>query len=216
MVRRRGASLPLLLLATLATAEWQVEQVEKRKVLDVTFESSKDYDITSAYAVRGWNTTEGKMRMIAPSAVAKHGGRFGLEVRIEKAYTKNFHAQFSLPHFMPRTAHSAYQLTYWAKQLGSGDITPEVSILDVDEGYDWVGGAEIELGTEWQHIAMEPVYTNENQRGHELQIAFMIGAKEGTVCFEPHPNPQHLTLTPMPTNKPNPSAAPDPSLNPKL
>ena len=190
--------MPLLLLATLATAEWQVEQVEKRKVLDVTFESSKDYDITSAYAVRGWNTTEGKMRMIAPSAVAKHGGRFGLEVRIEKAYTKNFHAQFSLPHFMPRTAHSAYQLTYWAKQLGSGDITPEVSILDVDEGYDWVGGAEIELGTEWQHIAMEPVYTNENQRGHELQIAFMIGAKEGTVCFEPNPNPQRLTLTPTP------------------
>ena len=214
MVRRRGASLPLLLLATLATAEWQVEQVEKRKVLDVTFESSKDYDITSAYAVRGWNTTEGKMRMIAPSAVAKHGGRFGLEVRIEKAYTKNFHAQFSLPHFMPRTAHSAYQLTYWAKQIGSGDMTPEVSILDVDEGYDWVGGAEIELGTEWQHIAMEPVYTNENQRGHELQIAFMIGAKEGTVCFEPNPNPQRLTLTPTPTNKPNPTAAPDPSLNP--
>lgn len=57
-------------------AVWQVETVEKRKVLDVTFESSKDYDITSAYAVRGWNTTEGKMRMIAPSAVAKHGGRF--------------------------------------------------------------------------------------------------------------------------------------------
>ena len=126
-VARRGASLPLLLLATLATAEWQVETVEKRKVLDVTFESSKDYDITSAYAVRGWNTTEGKMRMIAPSAVAKHGGRFGLEVRIEKAYTKNFHAQFSLPHFMPRTPHSAYQLTYWAKQIGSGDMTPEVS-----------------------------------------------------------------------------------------
>ena len=85
---------------------------------------------------------------------------------------------------MPRTSHSAYQLTYWAKQMGSGDMTPEVSILDVDEGYDWVGGAEIELGTEWQHIAMEPVYTNENQLGHELQIAFMICATEGTVCFD--------------------------------
>ena len=203
MVTRRGASLPLLLLATLATAEWQVETVEKRKVLDVTFESSKDYDITSAYAVRGWNTTEGKMRMIAPSAVAKHGGRFGLEVRIEKAYTKNFHAQFSLPHFMPRTPHSAYQLTYWAKQIGSGDMTPEVSILDVDEGYDWVGGAEIELGTEWQHIAMEPVYTNENQRGHELQIAFMIGATEGTVCFDPNPN-SNFNSNPNPTTQPQP------------
>ena len=219
MVTRSGASLPLLLLATLATAEWQVETVEKRKVLDVTFESSKDYDITSAYAVRGWNTTEGKMRMIAPSAVAKHGGRFGLEVRIEKAYTKNFHAQFSLPHFMPRTAHSAYQLTYWAKQIGSGGMTPEVSILDVDEGYDWVGGAEIELGTEWQHIAMEPVYTNENQRGHELQIAFMIGATEGTVCFDPNPSPSpsphpNPNLNPNPNPNPNPGPGPGPNPSP--
>ena len=204
MVRRSACITLLLPLATQVTAVWQVETVEKRKVLDVTFESSKDYDITSAYAVRGWNTTEGKMRMIAPSAVAKHGGRFGLEVRIEKAYTKNFHAQFSLPHFMPRTSHSAYQLTYWAKQMGSGDMTPEVSILDVDEGYDWVGGAEIELGTEWQHIAMEPVYTNENQRGHELQIAFMIGATEGTVCFD------DIQLYELDVPSPPPPAPPPP------
>ena len=138
----------------------------------------------SAYAVRGWNTTEGKMRMIVPSAVAKHGGRFGLELRIEKAYTKKFHAQFSLPHFMPRTQHAAYQLTYWAKQVSAETMIPEVSILDVDEGYDWVGGAEVMLSNEWQHIAMEPVYTQELQRGHELQIAFMIGDIEGTVYFD--------------------------------
>ena len=79
----------------------------------------------------------------------------------------------------------------------------------MDEGYDWVGGAEIELGTEWQHIAMEPVYTNENQRGHELQIAFMIGATEGTVCFDPNPGPG-----PEPNSDPDPNPRPDPNPNP--
>ena len=189
-----------------AQGVWEVEHVEKRLVLDVTFETSKGAPLKmgpllriavsfridhtssrvsrrlrhhivsayaecpthardrsrcpddpwamtdslvpmhgSAYAVRGWNTTEGNMRMIVPSAVAKHGGHFGLELRIEKAYTKKFHAQFSLPHFMPRTQHAAYQLTYWTKQVSAETMIPEVSILDVDEGYDWVGGAEVML-----------------------------------------------------------------------
>ena len=43
-------------------APWQSAQQNERLVLDVQFESSKDYDITSAYAVRGWNTTEGHMK----------------------------------------------------------------------------------------------------------------------------------------------------------
>lgn len=67
-------------------------------MLDVQFETSKDYDITSAYAVRGWNTTEGRMKITVPTQTAKHGGRYGMQVSILKAFTKNFHAQFSLPH----------------------------------------------------------------------------------------------------------------------
>ena len=46
---------------------WQSTPVPKQLVMDVTFETAKDYDITSAYAVRGWNTTEGHMRMVCPS-----------------------------------------------------------------------------------------------------------------------------------------------------
>mgnify|MGYP004129303531 CR=1 FL=1 len=40
----------------------------KRLVLNVNFETAKDYDITSAYAVRGWNTTEGHMRITCPTS----------------------------------------------------------------------------------------------------------------------------------------------------
>ena len=69
----------------------------------------------SAYAVRGWNTTEGHMKITVPTQLAKHGGRYGMQVAIVKAFTKNFHAQFSLPHFMPRMMHSAYKLTFWAR-----------------------------------------------------------------------------------------------------
>ena len=32
----------------------------------------------------------------------------------------------------------------------------EVVFLDVDEGYQWIGGAEVGLTSEFQHIAMEP------------------------------------------------------------
>jgi len=28
--------------------------------------------------------------------------------------------------------------------------------LDVDEGYQWIGGAEVGLTSAWQHFAMEP------------------------------------------------------------
>ena len=124
------------------------------------------------------------MKINCPSQIASHGGRFGMEVNVDRPYTKNFHAQFSLPHFMPRVAHSAYQLTFWAKVLSGKDVTPEVSFLDVDEGYDWVGGAEVALTNEWQHIAMEPVYTTADQKGHEIQIAFLIGLNQAVFHFD--------------------------------
>ena len=183
------------------------------------FESSKDYDITSAYAVRGWNTTEGHMKITVraaplaqtqhfsglcraavlpvaqhppatsfpffsraqvPTQLAKHGGRYGMQVSIIRAFAKNFHAQFSLPHFMPRMVssssssrqaftrstpficeqistpfwlpfspravpqdHSAYGLTLGQSRATQVAITPEVAFLDVDEGYEWVGGATL-------------------------------------------------------------------------
>ena len=127
-----GRRLLLILAAavTCVRAPWDVPQQQKRLVLDVTFESSKDYDITSAYAVRGWNTTEGHMKISCPSALAKHSGRYGMEVRIDKPFSKNFHAQFSLPHFMPRMVHSAYQLTFWAKIAGAKEARPPAEMRE--------------------------------------------------------------------------------------
>ena len=139
--------LPLSLLATLVYAPYDVPPQNKRLVLNVNFETAKDYDITSAYAVRGWNTTEGHMRITCPSPTAKHGGRFGMAILVDRAFTKNFHAQFSLPHFMTRLGHSGYQLTFWAKttRSASPEVAAEVVFLDVDEGYQWIGGAEVGL-----------------------------------------------------------------------
>ena len=80
-------------------------------------------------------------------------------------------------------------------------MIPEVSFLDVDEGYDWIGGAQagrapatplpnhllldfsghspqVALSQNWQHIAMAPVSTGPQHKGHEIQVAFLIG--EGT------------------------------------
>ena len=51
--------------------------------------------------------------------------------------------------------------------------------MDVDEGYSWIGGAEVALTQTWQHFAMEPIYTAAAQRGHEIQIAFLLGLKVG-------------------------------------
>tara|TARA_B110001452_G_scaffold139621_1_gene116042 strand:+ start:255 stop:3833 length:3579 start_codon:yes stop_codon:yes gene_type:complete len=173
--------LALLLVATRGV--WETDDSQKRLVLDVGFETARDYDITSAYAVRGWNTTEGKMKITCPSTLAKHGGRFGMEVRIVQPYTRNFHAQFSLPHFMPRMKHSAYQLTFWGR-VASTEATPEVTFLDVDEGYDWVGGAEVTLTSTWQHIAMEPVFTKPEHQGHEIQISFLVGMVAADFFFD--------------------------------
>jgi hypothetical protein len=174
----------LALLAVGTRAPWQAAQATERLVLDVQFESNKDYDITSAYAVRGWNTTEGHMKISVPNAAARHAGDYGMQISIVRAFSKNFHAQFSLPHFMPRVDHSAYKLTFWAKAESISEITPEVTFLDVDEGYEWVGGAQVALSTEWQHIALDYVYTQPAHKGHELQIAFLIGGNVGILYFD--------------------------------
>ena len=133
MPHRRAVLLLACALAAPASAEFESAPVNKRLVLNVNFETAKDYDITSAYAVRGWNTTEGHMRITCPSPAAKHGGRFGMSVLIDRAFTKNFHAQFSLPHFMTRLQHSGYQLTFWAKttRSASAEVMAEVVFLDV-------------------------------------------------------------------------------------
>ena len=39
------------------------------------------------------------------------------------------------------------------------------------------------LTNEWQHIAMEPVYTTADQKGHEIQIAFLVGGSLATYAF---------------------------------
>ena len=89
--RRRGSSPSLLLLALASLgvvyAPFDVPPQNKRLVLNVNFETAKDYDITSAYAVRGWNTTEGHMRITCPSPTAKHGGRFGMQILVDRAFT---------------------------------------------------------------------------------------------------------------------------------
>jgi hypothetical protein len=123
------------------------------------------------------------MKITCPSSLAHYSGRFGMEVRIITPYTKNFHAQFSLPHFMPRMKHSAYQLTFWGR-VASTEATPEVTFLDVDEGYDYIGGAEVTLTSEWQHIAMEPVFTKPSHQGHEIQISFLVGMVSADFFFD--------------------------------
>ena len=170
MVRMTRLLLLVGALVAPVSAVYDVPDVKKRLVLNINFETAKDYDITSAYAVRGWNTTEGHMRITVPSPAAKHGGRFGMGVLIDRPFTKNFHAQFSLPHFMTRLMHSGYQLTFWGKlnRASGSEVIIEVVFLDVDEGYQWIGGAELALTSTWQHFAMEPVYTTATQRGHEI------------------------------------------------
>ena len=48
---------------------------------------------------------------------------------------------------MTRLGHSGYQLTFWAKttRSASPEVAAEVVFLDVDEGYQWIGGAEVGL-----------------------------------------------------------------------
>ena len=72
------------------------------------------------------------MRITVPTTAAKGPsgpGRYGMQVAIVKAFSKNFHAQFSLPHFMPRMLHSAYKLTFWARVDATTTVSPEVAFV---------------------------------------------------------------------------------------
>ena len=61
MLQRWLSVVAVVALAAPASGVFQGGSQNKRLVLNVNFETAKDYDITSAYAVRGWNTTEGHM-----------------------------------------------------------------------------------------------------------------------------------------------------------
>ena len=139
------------------------------------------------------------MRITCPSPTAKHGGRFGMSILVDRAFTKNFHAQFSLPHFMTRLSHSGYQLTFWAKVIRSAapEVAAEVVFLDVDEGYQWIGGAEVGLTQEWQHFAMEPVYTSAAQVRGSYQLPLPSFAL-ALAHSHPHPHPHPLYPLPRP------------------
>ena len=52
-----------------------------------------------------------------------------MEIGITRPFTKNFHAQFSLPHFMTRLDRSGYQLTFWAKlhRATGADVVTEIT-----------------------------------------------------------------------------------------
>jgi hypothetical protein len=123
---RSGRALRLLLLSLLgaARAPYDVPAQNKRLVLNVNFETAKDYDITSAYAVRGWNTTEGHMRITCPSPTAKHGGRFGMQILVDRAFTKNFHAQArSCPRAAPSPPRPS---TRWSSVPARPELTRHV------------------------------------------------------------------------------------------
>jgi hypothetical protein len=197
---------------------------------------------------------------------------------------------------MTRLATSGYMLTFWAKttRSASAEVMAEVVFLDVDEGYQWIGGAEVGLTSvrasatpapaptsppskrcpraaprdttasrsrcivrarsplarrpaeagrapllcarlarlricahapnthqpraahwrrmcsamgcsqEWQHFAMEPVYTTPAQRGHEIQIAFLIGLKVAEFAFDDIELYELDVLSPPPPSPPPP------------
>lgn len=105
---------------------------------------------------------------------------------------------------MPRVAHSAYQLTFWAKMLGPSSATPEVTFMDVDENYDWVGGAPVALSGEWQHIAMQPVSTFPKHKNHEIGIAFLVGSVQAEYHFD------DIQLMELDVPSPPPPAPPPP------
>ena len=90
--------LPLTaLMVCLAVTAVTILLPSRAVALTATSLAAKDYEITSPYAVRGWNTTEGHMRLTVPSRAARHGGEFGLAVRVDRAFDKNFHAQADAP-----------------------------------------------------------------------------------------------------------------------
>ena len=205
-----GTSLPLA--GTSYDEPWESDGSQKRLVLDVSFETAEDYDISSVSkdAVRGWSTieAEGKMEITWPSTIGAHRGRFGMEARVQPntcalppaahrlprsaqvriitPYARNSNAQMILPYFIPRTGRSAYQLAFWGRVARGGDeeATPQVAFIKT-AGYSWVGGAEVRLTSRWQHFALEPVLIHmEDPLGHPIQISFMLGSVAADFFFD--------------------------------
>ena len=54
----------------------------------------------------------------------------------------------------------------------------------MDDGYDWVGGTQVLLTNEWQHIAMEPVRGAMGSPSLVKPIAFCRAALRQCIAVE--------------------------------
>ena len=153
----------------------------------------------------------GKMTHELPSTAAKRTGANGLRVTIGAPFDPPWKAKVALGSFWAVGGMQQLVVTYWAKAEaptppGAALPMPRVDVLDLDEGYEWLGYWEpCTLASDRWTLCRASVPLEASRRGHAVDVSIILGHTAGTTLIDDILVVQQLTPPPAPPLPPPPA-----------
>ena len=129
---------------------------------------------------------EGNMEVIVQSEAASHTGKYGLLVKVTKAFEWDWHAQVSLKPWTPHDTNNGFRFSFWGRAVATksnSPMTPKVVFQDADDSYTPIKQVSVPLNEEWRMYEADlsiPSY----RRGHGIVINFWVGQNDGSYYFD--------------------------------
>ena len=128
---------------------------------------------------------EGTMEVVVQSQAAAHSGKYGLMIKVTKAFESDWHAQVSLKPWTPIDTNHGYKFSFWARGAAAnkggkdnGLLMPKVVFQDADDSYTPVKQVTVPLTEDWRMYEAD-LSIPSFRRGHAIVINFWVGARRG-------------------------------------
>ena len=110
---------------------------------------------------------EGEMTVVVQSTSAARNGRYGLFIKVEKAFDQDWHAQVSLKPFRPPDTSHGYVFSFWARAAATQGKTtsPKLVFQDADDNYTPLKQVTLPLVADWHMYQVDfslPTYAARN------------------------------------------------------
>ncbi|KAL3921908.1 MAG: hypothetical protein SGPRY_004742, partial [Prymnesium sp.] len=154
--------------------------------------------------------SEGEMEVVVQSPSAAHTGKYGLLIKVTKAFDYDWHAQVALKPFTPPDTAHGYVFSFWGRasaSLNAASMRPKVVFNDKDDEYTSLKQVTVPLEAEWNMYQVDlsiPKY----RRNHAIVINFWLGEAIGSFSFDD----LQASSRPSRTSPPHTPATPSHSL----
>ena len=126
------------------------------------------------------------MEVVVQSPNAAHSGKYGLLIKVTKAFDYDWHAQVSMKAFTPPDTNHGYVFSFWGRASashGAASMRPKVVFQDKDDEYTPLKQVTVPLEADWNMYQVDlsiPKY----RRNHAIVINFWLGEAVGSFSFD--------------------------------